>query len=136
MVWCVFNSDGEYLRGLARTQPEHDPATEVVVQLPDYPDRRRQRWSGAALVDATQAQLDAYDAAEKSTQAGVEINTPFNRLLRDLFWNFEARLRLAGVEADDPRLPGNAQIPDLNSTNAGTRGAYTAELKALLEAKL
>ena len=137
MVWCIFEiASGEFKDGESRQIPAHDPATQVAVQLPDYPDRRTERWDGAAIRPATQAEIDAYDAREISEEADRALATPLSKLLRDLFANSEWRHRLAGVEADDPRMPDNLRLPTLNSANASTRGAYTAALKRLLEAKI
>ena len=75
-VW-VRDSDGEF--GSPYSMEAEVPAPSGgrrVVEVPTDPDPRRQKWSGSAVVNKTQAEIDAYDAAHLSAQAERESLTP------------------------------------------------------------
>ena len=53
----------------------YDPDYDVVV-VPRFPEPRTEKWKGGAVVTKTQAEIDAYDAAQLAQQADSESLTP------------------------------------------------------------
>ena len=64
MVRCLFErSSGLYESGTRFDDIEHDPATHIQLDLPDYPDRRTERWDGLTSIrQATAQELADFDA--------------------------------------------------------------------------
>ncbi len=76
MPKCLFErASGLYAEGTRYDDIPHDSATHIQLTLADYPDRRAERWDGAAGVrPVTQAELDAFDAALLDQQAQSDID--------------------------------------------------------------
>jgi len=129
MLHCIFDkADGLYQGGARWRVPAHDGVTQVALELADYPDRRSARWDGAAGIRAATAQeLADYDDEENDRQAGGQLNTPVNIVLRDLLWAIVVELRGAGRDLDT--------IPALTADNAPDKPGFTAALKALVKAR-
>ncbi len=73
---CLFERSTKlFLKGTTRTDIPHDPVTHVQILLPDYPDRRTDRWDGATDIRAATAQeLADYDAAALDAQATRDVD--------------------------------------------------------------
>ena len=106
------NADGTYWGGYQGP----NAATAVpsdVTEVPHPPPGPHHLWNGSAWqFDAT-----ADDAANDS-DATVRLNTPINKVLRDVFWDLEQRLRALGRDS---------ALADVAA--ATTKGAYTTALK-------
>lgn len=120
MTLYFANSDNTYWGGYDGL----DSASVVpadAVEVPAPPPTAHCLWNGSAWV------LDgAAEESAKDQSATDQINTPVNKLLRDLLWDLEQRLRAAGqVTSDNPDI-----------TAATTKDDYTAALKTGLKARL
>ncbi len=69
-VRCVFErSSGLYTDGSSHDDMDHNPITHIQLTLPEYPDRRTQRWDGADGVrDATAQELSDFDDVAQRKQ--------------------------------------------------------------------
>ena len=104
----------------------HDPATQVQITLPSHPDRRTERWDGAAGTRAATAQeLADYDDADRDARAAADLDAALNKTLRDLLLDIEQRLRAAGQ---------NSTLTDIAA--AGNQAEYTAALKQIVKSYL
>ena len=127
MIKCIFDqANGQYVGGSRHDIPEYDSGTQVLVELPDFPDRRTERWDGASGVRAATAQEMAdYDDNEADAKAQLSLAQPVNVVLRDVLWDAELRLRAAG------QVSGEADIEAATS-----KTDYTQALKARVKEKL
>lgn len=78
MPKCLFErATGLYSGGTRYDDVPHDPATQVQVELQNFPDRRAERWDGATGVrPATAQELADYDAAQKDVEAKALVDAP------------------------------------------------------------
>lgn len=100
-----------------------DPSSVVpadALEVPEPPPGLHCLWDGAAWVLDAAAEDAANDQA-----ATAELNTPINKVLRDLLWDLEQRLRAAGQDST---------LPDVAA--AATQGDYTGVLKDRVKSKL
>ncbi len=123
---CLFERvTGLFESGTSFDDLEHDEATHVQITLPDYPDRRTERWDGATGVRAATAQeLDDFDDADKDIRAAGDLGNAINKTLRDLLLDIEQRLRSGG----------DSTIPDIAA--ATNKAEYTAALKMIVKSYL
>lgn len=119
MTQYFANSDNTYWGGY-----DGPDASSVVpadaVEVPEPPAGDHCLWTGAAWVPDGAAEDSAKDQA-----ATDELNTPINKVLRDLLWDLEQRLRAAGQDST---------LPDVAA--AATQGDYTGVLKDRVKSKL
>ena len=121
---CLFErATGLFIGGTSHNDLPHDIATHIQLTLPDYPDRRTERWDGAVGVrPATAQELADFDDTENEKTASAVLATPLNLTLRDVLLDIEQRLRAAG------------QTSTLTDIAAATNQAeYTAALKTILK---
>lgn len=120
----VFHKEtGVYCGGEKWRDPDHDPATQIVVQLDKPPeDPRTQRWDGTALRDATPEEIAAYDEADKDETVTVELGSPVQAVLSDVLWDLHQR------------TPGVSTIPEIAA--ATDKKSYRQALKTLVRVKL
>ncbi len=73
---CLFErATGLFVSGTSHDDLPHDTATHIQLTLSDYPDRRSERWNGAAGTRAATAQeLADFDDAGAETRAMAEID--------------------------------------------------------------
>jgi len=98
-----------------------DPAAIVpagAIEVPLPPPGPCHLWDGAAW----QPDPTAEDA-RKDGDANVTLNTPINKVLRDLLWDLEQRLRAAGQDSTHADVAA-----------AGAKNDYTAVLKDRVKA--
>ena len=69
-------------------------------------------------------------------QADTDLKNPIVVASLDALWNLECRMRIAGIEADDPRIPETDHRSDLNSTNAPDKTAYGQALQVALKGEI
>lgn len=113
------NADGSYWGGYDGPRAE-DYVPADAVEVPSPAPSPHHRWQNDAW------ELDAAsEEADKNTDATVKLNTPINKVLRDLYWDIEGRLRALGQDAD---------LDDVRA--ATTKAEYTAVLKERVKALL
>ncbi len=124
---CLFErASGPYIGGTSFDDLPHDSATHIQLTLPDYPDRRTDRWDGASGTrPATPAELDAFDDADRDARASVNLDAAINKALRDLLLDIEQRMRAAGQ---------TSTLPDIAA--ATNKSEYTAALKEIVKSYL
>ena len=109
-----------------------DDATEVLASYPTVPDHRLHVYEdGVGIRERTALELTAYDDGKDDESAGLELNTPLNKALRDVLLNLEARMVQAGVLANDPAIPAAVRIDSIAA--ATNEAEYTAALKGLVK---
>ncbi len=76
MPHCIFDrSTGQFVGGAIHDILPHDLATHISIDLPNYPDRRGDRWDGATGIrPATAQELAAYDAAKAEGASNRDID--------------------------------------------------------------
>lgn len=77
MPYCVFDrSNSLFVRGAQASPPAFNSASEILLVLAEYPDRRTVRWNGTTGIRAaTAAEIAAYDDADKTTTATTSVDT-------------------------------------------------------------
>lgn len=72
---CLFErATGLFIGGTSFDDLPHDPTTHIQLTLPDYPDRRTERWDGSTGVRPAIAQEIAdFDDAAKSVDVLSEL---------------------------------------------------------------
>lgn len=75
MPKCLFErATGLYESGTSFDDLPHDPETHIQLTLPEYPDRRTDRWDGATGVRAATAQeITNFNAAKKQVDLLSEL---------------------------------------------------------------
>ena len=136
MTHCKFRkADGCFIEGSRWDVPPHDDATEVVIDLPDYPDARTERWDGATGVRAaTTQEMADYDDAKNDVDAQSNLDKAINKALRDILLNLEARMIQAGVTADAATIPAAVRQPEIAA--ATNVAEYTTALKNIVKSYL
>lgn len=117
MIRYFANSDQTYWGGYDGP----DSASVVpadAIEVPSPPPVPHCLWDGATWVPDAAAEDAAKDQAATAT-----LNTPINKLLRDLCWDIEQRLRAAGQDSS---------LTDVAA--AATKADYTAALKDRIKA--
>jgi hypothetical protein len=73
---CAFDTaTGLFVAGVSQGDPRDDPANQALIELPDYPDRRTERWDGAdGIRPATAQEIADYDEAEAQSAAVADID--------------------------------------------------------------
>lgn len=127
MIRCIFDkSTGLVVSGFRHATPDYDSQTQALVELPDFPDRRLDRWDGSTGIrSATAQEISDYDDDGKDEEATAALASAENVVLRDILWDQELRLRAAGQPS--------AEADILAAT---TKGEYTQVLKVRVKAKL
>ncbi len=97
MYRCVFERQtGVCVSSGRQAELTYNPVTEVLIELPNDPDRRTERWDGADGVRAATAQeLADYDDAEDDRAGRADIDE--NRAFKALAWEVAERF---GVDVD------------------------------------
>ena len=104
------------------TADDFQTATETLVTWVGVPVTGAALHANVAAYLASLPTPEQQTDAHKDSEATIVLNTPINKALRDIFWDIEERLRLAG------QVSGN---PDIAA--AGTKNAYAGVLKALVK---
>ncbi len=76
MVKCIFDKTTKlYAGGLRWTDPTFDSATQVLITLAEFPDKRTDRWDDATGIRAATAQeLTDFDSAKVDAEVNQEID--------------------------------------------------------------
>lgn len=92
MAKCIFDkATGQFINGARWDALPFDAATQVMLDLPDFPDVRTQRWDGATGVrNATPAELTAYDTAQVDREATANFDNA--KALKAAALYFRARI--------------------------------------------
>ncbi len=127
MPRCLFErATGLYEGGTRHDDLPHDTGTHIQLLLPEYPDRRTERWDGAVGVRAaTAGELTDFDDAVQDKKAVAALDMAINMAIRDLLLDIEQRLRAAGQ---------TSTLPDIAAAN--TKPEYNTALKTLIKTYL
>jgi hypothetical protein len=123
MIRCLFErSTLLFVSGLRYDDIPHDPAThvQIVLDRETFPNRRTERWDGAAGIrPATPAEIATFDDQQETTQAQADVD---QRVLRAVITYLVQRL-------NELRTQPATTFPAL--TAADVRAGIIAVYKAL-----
>lgn len=137
MFQCKFRLADGVLTGSSKWPPlRHDAVTEIVVAMPNIPDRDTTRLNATqdGVRPATAQEISDLEDEDKNKEAEVELDAAINKALRDVFMNIEARLQHLGVTANDANIPAAVRLPDIEAATNKTE--YTAALKSMVKGYL
>jgi hypothetical protein len=98
---CIFNkANGRFISGGFDGQRSIDPATEVLIVLSQYPDRKLERWNGADGVRlATAQELADTEAEDLDKEASRDVDG--TKILRAFVIWIAGKLGIAPATARD-----------------------------------